>query len=270
MVPQSILVARYRRFREIATKLNGKLVKCLSKDALEEGARDLGFLKKGVFVFDSEDETSVLMDYCIYNVVRQDRNAIQIYLAQNPPSEGSDDAIVLDAMSNAWYSLFIIEAVERGSGVRLRDSLRQTEHLLMDINLSRSAVRGLLFASRAMPFDGFIMSGGAGLPIHASAEDADELMGKLHKALFAKNIASFSQLTPQQEKDLARSIITTALSCGASSQMRYEEPGYQGPHTAVGHFAHEHAVPVRAGGGIGRNDPCPCSSGMKYKKCCGK
>jgi preprotein translocase subunit SecA len=21
---------------------------------------------------------------------------------------------------------------------------------------------------------------------------------------------------------------------------------------------------------IGRNDPCPCSSGKKYKKCCGK
>lgn len=21
---------------------------------------------------------------------------------------------------------------------------------------------------------------------------------------------------------------------------------------------------------IGRNDPCPCGSGMKYKKCCGR
>jgi len=24
------------------------------------------------------------------------------------------------------------------------------------------------------------------------------------------------------------------------------------------------------GGAIGRNDPCPCGSGKKYKKCCGK
>ena len=23
------------------------------------------------------------------------------------------------------------------------------------------------------------------------------------------------------------------------------------------------------GAGIGRNDPCPCGSGKKYKKCCG-
>jgi len=28
--------------------------------------------------------------------------------------------------------------------------------------------------------------------------------------------------------------------------------------------------PVKVGKKIGRNDPCPCGSGMKYKKCCGK
>ena len=27
--------------------------------------------------------------------------------------------------------------------------------------------------------------------------------------------------------------------------------------------------PVRAAKKIGRNDPCPCGSGKKYKKCCG-
>jgi preprotein translocase subunit SecA len=28
-------------------------------------------------------------------------------------------------------------------------------------------------------------------------------------------------------------------------------------------------VPVVAGPKVGRNDPCPCGSGKKYKKCCG-
>ena len=27
--------------------------------------------------------------------------------------------------------------------------------------------------------------------------------------------------------------------------------------------------PARAGPKVGRNDPCPCGSGRKYKKCCG-
>ncbi len=30
------------------------------------------------------------------------------------------------------------------------------------------------------------------------------------------------------------------------------------------------AEPVRVGHKIGRNDPCPCGSGKKYKKCCGR
>ena len=28
-------------------------------------------------------------------------------------------------------------------------------------------------------------------------------------------------------------------------------------------------APVRAGPKVGRNDPCPCGSGKKYKRCCG-
>ena len=29
------------------------------------------------------------------------------------------------------------------------------------------------------------------------------------------------------------------------------------------------AAPLRTGPKIGRNDPCPCGSGRKYKRCCG-
>jgi len=36
-------------------------------------------------------------------------------------------------------------------------------------------------------------------------------------------------------------------------------------------FDHSPAVPfVRETPKIGRSDPCPCQSGKKYKKCCGK
>jgi preprotein translocase subunit SecA len=34
--------------------------------------------------------------------------------------------------------------------------------------------------------------------------------------------------------------------------------------------AHAKAKPVRTGPKVGRNDPCPCGSGKKYKNCCGK
>jgi uncharacterized protein YecA (UPF0149 family) len=38
-----------------------------------------------------------------------------------------------------------------------------------------------------------------------------------------------------------------------------------------GHDHHHHAAVetfVRQGPKVGRNDPCPCGSGKKYKKCC--
>jgi preprotein translocase subunit SecA len=28
--------------------------------------------------------------------------------------------------------------------------------------------------------------------------------------------------------------------------------------------------PKRSGPKVGRNDPCPCGSGKKYKQCCGR
>jgi preprotein translocase subunit SecA len=34
--------------------------------------------------------------------------------------------------------------------------------------------------------------------------------------------------------------------------------------------ATEKARPVRTGPKVGRNDPCPCGSGKKYKNCCGR
>jgi len=35
------------------------------------------------------------------------------------------------------------------------------------------------------------------------------------------------------------------------------------------HHHHRSIAPfVRSGPKIGRNDPCPCGSGKKYKKCC--
>jgi len=61
----------------------------------------------------------------------------------------------------------------------------------------------------------------------------------------------------------------------AVSNLRYQHADYEealaapagddGADTAVA--AHPF---VRAGGKVGRNDPCPCGSGKKYKQCHGR
>ncbi len=45
-----------------------------------------------------------------------------------------------------------------------------------------------------------------------------------------------------------------------------QPPQFSGPYADQG----QKQRPVRVGERIGRNDPCPCGSGKKYKKCCGQ
>lgn len=47
------------------------------------------------------------------------------------------------------------------------------------------------------------------------------------------------------------------------------EPHVHGPHCSHGHHHHHQAPYVRPEAKVGRNDPCPCGSGKKFKKCCG-
>jgi hypothetical protein len=270
MGSQTDLVARYLRFREIGKRLNLTMTERTPTDVLQEGGRDLGLFRKGTFVFGSEDETSVLIDYCIYNVRRQGCNAVQTLLAQSPPADGSEESLVLDALTRTWYSVFTIETVESGVGVRVRDILRETEHLLIDMGLSRSAVRGDMLATRVVPFDGFIITTGAGLPLGGNNRQRDALLAQIKKVAFEKNISSFEQLTPEQEKALARSIIVAALASGASEKIRYQDPDEPVRRGPAGYSQRESLVPIQSGGQVGRNDRCPCGSGKKYKHCCGK
>jgi len=46
-------------------------------------------------------------------------------------------------------------------------------------------------------------------------------------------------------------------------------PGGEDEHVHDEHCGHDHAPAAASAKEVGRNDPCPCGSGKKYKKCCG-
>ncbi|MGH7953684.1 MAG: SEC-C metal-binding domain-containing protein, partial [Limisphaerales bacterium] len=58
---------------------------------------------------------------------------------------------------------------------------------------------------------------------------------------------------------------TTASSGGTQGR-----PSDVVSEAAAATEAQAKARPVRAGPKVGRNDPCPCGSGKKYKQCCGR
>ena len=71
---------------------------------------------------------------------------------------------------------------------------------------------------------------------------------------------NFLKNVPQQTLHQSSSAFPVAESKNASDVVS----------EASAQVAKEKATPVRTGPKVGRNDPCPCGSGKKYKQCCGK
>jgi uncharacterized protein len=63
-----------------------------------------------------------------------------------------------------------------------------------------------------------------------------------------------------------RETLITGVAAGVMAIYRYFEPHRR----MTARLATESATYRRLGPKVGRNDPCPCGSGKKYKQCCGK
>jgi hypothetical protein len=258
MTDHSGLLDQYRRMREVRFRLNNLLVKTIPRKTLEECGRILGFFRKGVLVFESEDETSVLMDYCLYYPGPDGRNLVAKYLEKSPPPVDSDEMVALREMTHAYYSLFQVIGVERGVGVSVRDLLRGETGFIVDVGFGDTAQRHMILATRIIPVEGFLMTGGAALPVDASV--AERISKELKRTGYDPETFDYEQITPRQEAEVAAIVIRECRSTGMTSRIAYAEPGGRARPAPIG-------PEVRR---IGRNDPCPCGSGKKFKACCGR
>jgi SEC-C motif len=261
MMIHTEVLPTYRQYRKLGIQLNHKLVQTLSKEALHEGGKRLGILQNGTFVFDSEDQTSTLMDYCIHNVWVDGTNAVQRYFEQSPPRDGSDEMVLLTAMLEGFYSLIEVIHTEPGVGLTVRDALRGDTHFLADIGMSSTAEPHHVFATRLFSFEdqGFVMTGGAGLPV-----DKPALIG-ISRALDRRfgPKTDFARLTPAEESDLAALVIRTCLESGMGARIAYGTAAEGVSHPSKG-------IDRRAARLGNLNDSCPCGSGRKLKSCCGR
>lgn len=93
--------------------------------------------------------------------------------------------------------------------------------------------------------------------------------------LFGAMIDAWSQettralLTVQIRTEVAEEQLAAAEAQARTENIRYQHADY-GEALAAGEQADRPRSPAVAGPKIGRNDPCPCGSGKKYKYCHGK
>lgn len=154
---------RYQKLRDVGFALGKKLTERLTKQTIEEGAARLGMLRGKTIVFPTEDMTSVLMDYCIYHVVRNGRNALEDYLIDSPPETESDEHVWLRAAQHSRYCLVKFGRVFPAAGAWIQILGTQETHFLTDYGLSLTAVPDAVMATRLLFFDNFCCTGGAGL-----------------------------------------------------------------------------------------------------------
>ena len=77
-----------------------------------------------------------------------------------------------------------------------------------------------------------------------------------------EGFAMFDDMISSIREDTARLVLTVKVSF--QEPLQREQVMKPHPENAGS------TTPVKAGTKVGRNDPCPCGSGKKYKQCCGK
>src|ERR1022692_2062207 len=80
---------------------------------------------------------------------------------------------------------------------------------------------------------------------------------------------NFLRNVPQETTHQPTSAFGTTTT-GTSAAPARRGPSQGSDIVSEAAAAVEKAKPVRVGPKVGRNDPCPCGSGKKYKQCCGK
>lgn len=270
-------VPRYQRLRAVGRTVANTLVQRVPRDVIDEGGQRLGLLKGDVLVLDTEDEMAVLMDFCLHDVRRQGRTVIERFLAEDPYPADSDEMVFLKALTGAYHSVFVVESVERGVGVEVRDAFRGDNHFVLDLGFSTTASPGAVMATRIIVPEGtFAMTTGAGLPVgRLPAAGREEWLSQMAAARPSGWAAKWS---PEEVGKATAEIIRSCLQHGASSHIVYQDaPGVPGSGRALperpsaGRMSRQGPPRLArpSAGLVGRNDPCPCGSGKKFKKCCG-
>ena len=261
---RSELLERYRVLRERTGPVQNEMVKLLDKDAIETCARRLGMFERGAVFLESEQDIVVLMDYGIYDYLRDGTTAVERYFEARPPALYPQDELFRDAMLNARYRILVVGAITAGVGAEVEDLYTGEALYLVDRLLSTTIPVGAMLAGHTLEFEDFVMTTGAALPVHQ-----ETLIG-LAETLAAESrsdcVDPESASPYAREGEISARVIRACLQSGSSTMIAYEDPS--APHPAEPpSFATTPRV-RQAGMGRRRNAPCPCGSGRKSKKCC--
>ncbi len=209
------ILARYRHLRAIGTRHHTEALRFLSRSALLEQARQLGLPTGEMLVAESMDEFTLAVDLAIYTTRPGRSRAIDRYARAAQLQPGSDEALVLEAMRRARFSVWRVERRHEVVGLVAQDLLRRDEAWLVDEAMERSAPEGMAAAMRLCTPDAFAMTSGIIVPVDREAleEVFDDVLPRVRGS-------------PDQVADdrrFATAIYRTAAARGLMERIGFEE-----------------------------------------------
>jgi hypothetical protein len=210
------VLARYRHLREISMQHHFAIMKLISRDAMLRHARGLGLTVGKTFVLDRTEDLSLAFDLAVYTAPADRSRAVDRYARSARFAPGSDEALVLEAMCNARFSVILVQRRHPVAGLIVTDYFRKVDLWLVDEGLEISLTAGTAFATRYFAPDRFVMTSGAGMPV-----DRDLLARALDSA---PHLLRKSHTTAVEDRRFAEAVYRTAIADGVMNGVIYQDP----------------------------------------------
>ena len=215
------ILTRYRRLRQISKQHHQAVLDIIAPNVVLDWARRLDLTQGKTVVSDSEYEIGLAEDLAIY-VARLGRShPLDRYARVAGCAPGSDEAIVLEAMRHARFSLWRIERRHQTTGLILRDLLRDEETWLVDEAMAKNARPGMEMAARLVELDRFAMTARVIVPIIPELMTIPELMEKVFTR--APALRGLQGSTLAQDPRVAVGIYRAAVATGAMDFVRFKQ-----------------------------------------------
>jgi hypothetical protein len=210
------VLARYRRLREISKQHHHEVLKFISGDRILHQARRLGLAQGKTLILDDMDEMNYVCDLAIHTAPAGRSRAIDRYARSVRLAAPSDEALVLEAMRAARFSVLVMERRHATAGLIATDLFRRTEVWVVDIGLESSMPDGGIIATRLFTPERFAMTAGVQVPFDLGT--IEDLCAELPNSLRDIDLTALVD-----DRRFAEVIYRVALSNGVMDRVRYQD-----------------------------------------------
>jgi hypothetical protein len=111
------VLCRYRHLRAISTRHHSGALKFLVRPNIMEHAERLGLTKGKVLVAESEEELTLVFDLAIHTAREGRSRAIDRFAQMAQFIQGSDEALMLEAMRRGRFSIWQVRSAMKRWGL---------------------------------------------------------------------------------------------------------------------------------------------------------